>query len=218
MTATMFPPRDHLGIKICGFKDPQQVPLIFDLGADAVGINLWPQSKRYLPLAEAEQHFAETAAHHHLVAVMVNSSAAELDATIRSGHFRSLQLHGDEPPALVAELIQRGQHVIKAFQVRDAASLDAIASFPCADVLLDAYNPGLYGGAGHSFPWDLAVQAAERFPDKRIILSGGLTPQSIATAISQTHPAAVDVASGVESAPGVKDLALVADFIQQARG
>jgi phosphoribosylanthranilate isomerase len=214
MNATTFPPAGRLGIKICGFKDPRQVPLIFDLGADAVGINLWPQSKRFLPLAEAEQHLAETAAHHHLVAVMVNPSAAELDATIRSGLFHSLQLHGDEPPSLVAELIQRGQHVIKAFQVRDAASLDAIATFPCADVLLDAYNPGLYGGAGHSFPWDLAVQ----FPDKRIILSGGLTPQTIATAIAQTHPAAVDVASGVESAPGVKDLALVADFIQQARG
>jgi phosphoribosylanthranilate isomerase len=214
----MFPPANGIGIKICGFKDPRQVPLIFDLGADAVGINLWPQSKRHLPLAEAEQHLAETAAHHHLVAVLVNPDAALLDATIRSGLFRSLQLHGDEPPSLVAELLERGQHVIKAFQVRDAASLDAIGTYACADVLLDAYNPGLYGGAGHSFPWDLAVQAANRFPDKRIILSGGLTPQTIATAIAQTHPAAVDVASGVESAPGVKDLALVAEFIHQARG
>ena len=74
----MFPPSHRLGIKICGFKDPRQVPLIFDLGADAVGINLWPQSKRYLPLAEAEQHLAETAAHHHLVAVLVNPDAAVL--------------------------------------------------------------------------------------------------------------------------------------------
>lgn len=218
MNASTFPPAGRLGIKICGFKDPRQVPFIFDLGADAVGINLWPQSKRYLPLAEAEAQLAETAAHHHLVAVMVNPGAEELDATIRSGLFRSLQLHGDESPALVASLVERGQHVIKAFQVRDAASLDAIAAFPCADILLDAYNPGVYGGAGHAFPWEFALQAADRFPDKRIILSGGLTPQTIATAIAQTHPAAVDVASGVESAPGVKDLALVAEFIQQARG
>lgn len=217
MSAATFPPPGHLGIKICGFKVPQQVPLVFDLGADAIGINLWPKSKRYLPLAEAEQHLAETSAHHHLVAVLVNPSAEELDATLRSGLFRSLQLHGEEPPSLVADLIQRGQHIIKAFQIRDAASLDAIAAFPCADILLDAYNPGLYGGAGHSFPWDLAVQAAERFPDKHLILSGGLTPQTIATAIAQTRPAAVDVASGVESAPGVKDLAMVAEFIQQAK-
>lgn len=218
MSVSAFPPAGITGIKICGFKDPRQVPLVFDLGADAVGINLWPPSKRYLPLADAAAHLAETAVHHHLVAVMVNPDAAELDAAIRSGLFRSLQLHGDEPPSLVAQLIQRGQHVIKAFQVRDAASLDAIAAYPCSEILLDAFNPGVYGGAGHAFPWDLAVQAAERFPDKRIILSGGLTPQTIATAIAQTHPAAVDVASGVESAPGVKDLALVADFIQQARG
>jgi phosphoribosylanthranilate isomerase len=213
----MFPPHHRIGIKICGFKEPRQVPIVFDLGVDAVGINLWPGSKRYLPLGEVEQHLSETAAHHHLVAVLVNPDSVLLDATIRSGLFRTIQLHGDEPPTLVAELIDRGQQVIKAFQVRDAASLDAIAAYPCADVLLDAYNPGLYGGTGHSFPWDLAVQAANRFPDKRIILSGGLTPQTIATAISQTHPAAVDVASGVESSPGVKDLALVAEFVNEAR-
>jgi phosphoribosylanthranilate isomerase len=113
--------------------------------------------------------------------------------------------------------MQRGQHVIKALQVRDAASLDQIASFPCADILLDAYNPGLYGGAGHTFPWELASEAMRRFSDKRIILSGGLTPQTVATAVTQTHPAAVDVASGVESSPGIKDLQLVAEFIRAAR-
>ncbi|MFM7604154.1 MAG: phosphoribosylanthranilate isomerase [Prosthecobacter sp.] len=213
----MFPPHHRIGIKICGFKEPRQVPIVFDLGVDAVGINLWPRSKRYMPIGEVEQHLSETAANHHLVAVLVNPDSVLIDATIRSGLFRTIQLHGDESPTLVAELIDRGQQVIKAFQVHDADSLDAIADYTCTDVLLDAYNPGLYGGAGHSFPWDLAVQAANRFPDKRIILSGGLTPQTIAMAISQTHPAAVDVASGVESYPGVKDLALVAEFVNEAR-
>ncbi|MBL9131839.1 MAG: phosphoribosylanthranilate isomerase [Verrucomicrobiaceae bacterium] len=213
----MFPPTGRIGIKICGFKDPAQVQQVLDLGADAIGINLWPQSKRHMPLEQAQTSLATISPHHHLVAVLVNPDDALLDATIRSGLFRSLQLHGDESPALVASLIQRGQNVIKAFQVRDAASLDQIAAFPCTDILLDAYNPGLYGGGGHAFPWELAVRAAEQFPDKRIILSGGLTPATVAQAVIQTHPAAVDVASGVESAPGIKDLALVADFLRASR-
>jgi phosphoribosylanthranilate isomerase len=215
--STTFPLSDRLSIKICGFKDPQQVQQVLDLGADAIGINLWPQSRRHLPLQQAIDSLADIAPHHHLVAVLVNPDADLLDATIRSGLFRSLQLHGDESPALVADLIQRGQHVIKALQVRDTASLDQIASFSCQDILLDAYNPGLYGGTGHTFPWELALKAAELYPDKRILLSGGLTPENVVLAIAQIHPAAVDVASGVESAPGVKDLAKVAQFIELAR-
>jgi len=213
----MFPPSGHLGVKICGFTDPAQVAQVHALGADAIGINLWPKSKRFLAVEAAKSALAEIATKAHLVAVMVNPSAEELEAAIGSKLFQTLQLHGDESPALVAELMQRGQHVIKALQVRNAASLDQIASFPCADILLDAYNPGLYGGAGHTFPWELASEAMRRFPDKRIILSGGLTPQTVATAVTQTHPAAVDVASGVESSPGIKDLQLVAEFIRAAR-
>lgn len=214
----MFPPSGRLGIKICGFKDPAQVQQVLDLGADAIGINLWPKSKRYMPLEQAAATLGPLATRHHLVAVLVNPDDALLDATIRSGLFRSLQLHGDEPPALVASLIARGQHVIKALQVRDAASLDAIGTFPCPDILLDAYNPGLYGGAGHAFPWELAERARELYPDKHILLSGGLTPDTVAQAIAQTHPAAVDVASGVESAPGIKAPALVTAFLHAARG
>ena len=214
----MFPPSDgHLGVKICGFKAPDQVTQVLALGADAIGINLWPKSKRYMPLADAQRHLAEIAPHHHLVAVLVNPDESELEATIRSGLFRTLQLHGDESPSLVASVIERGIHVIKAFQIRDVATLEQIGLYACAHVLLDAYNLGSYGGAGHAFPWDLAKKAAAMYPDKRIILSGGLTPANIAKAVTETHPAAVDVASGVESAPGIKDLALVADFIRSAR-
>jgi phosphoribosylanthranilate isomerase len=214
----MFPPTDYLGVKICGFKQPAQVQAVLDLGADAVGINLWPSSKRYLPLEQAQAELSQIAAQHHLIAVMVNASHAEQQAAVRSGLFRSLQLHGDESPEQVAELQAQGVHVIKALQVRDAASLDEIGHYPCEDILLDAYNPGLYGGGGHAFPWELASQAAERYPEKRLILSGGLTVPNIAEAIRQTHPCAVDVASGVESSPGIKDLALVEEFIRRVRG
>lgn len=110
-----------------------------------------------------------------------------------------------------------GADVIKALQVRDAASLAQIGEFPCQAILLDAYNPGTYGGGGHAFPWELAVRAQEMFPEKHILLSGGLNADNVRQAVQQTRPVAVDVASGVESAPGVKDLTQVARFIAEAR-
>lgn len=213
-----FPPSDHLGVKICGITLCDQATAIADLGADALGLNFWPKSKRYLPLETARDWAPALLDRVHLVAVLVNpepSLLAELTAGPPVVH--TLQLHGDEPPALVSELLDRGVRVIKALQVRDAASLDAIADYACTDILLDAYNPGLYGGGGEPFPWHLATLARERFPAKRILLSGGLTADNVAQAVAQTHPAAVDVASGVESAPGIKDLDQVAAFIRNAR-
>lgn len=213
----MFPDPDRHSVKICGITQPEQAAELFRLGADAVGINLWPQSKRHLPLPLAEASLQSVAAQHPLVAVLVNADGALLDAAVASGLFAALQLHGDETPQEVERLMRRGVHVIKALQVRDAASLAQIGDFPCAAILLDAYNPGTYGGGGHVFPWELAVRAREMFPGKHILLSGGLTPDNVRTAVQQTQPLAVDVASGVESRPGIKDLAQVARFIAEAR-
>lgn len=213
----MFPDPARRSVKICGITQPQQAAELFALGADAVGINLWPKSKRHMPLDTARASLQDVAARHALVAVLVNPDAALLDAAIASGLFHALQLHGDETPQQVESLLDRGLNVIKALQVRDAASLPQIGEFSCRAILLDAYNPGTYGGGGHAFPWELAVRAQEMFPAKQILLSGGLTPENIRTAVQQTHPMAVDVASGVESAPGTKDLAQVARFIAEAR-
>lgn len=213
----MFPDPARHSVKICGITHPEQAAEIFDLGADAVGINLWPKSKRHMPLAVAESSLRDVAAKHPLVAVLVNADDALLDAAIGSGLFQSLQLHGDETPAEVERVMNRGVNVIKALQVRDAASLTQIGDFPCTAILLDAYNPGTYGGGGHAFPWELALRAKEVFPDKLILLSGGLHADNVLQAVQQTRPGAVDVASGVESEPGVKDMALVARFINEAR-
>jgi phosphoribosylanthranilate isomerase len=213
----MFPDPQHRSIKICGITAPQQAAVLFALGADAVGINLWPQSKRHMPLALAESSLQSVAAKNALVAVLVNPAVALLDAAISSQLFQALQLHGDETPRDVERLMQRGVNVIKALQVRDAASLSQIGEYPCEAILLDAYNPGTYGGGGHAFPWELAVRAKEMFPTKHILLSGGLTPDNVRQAVEQTQPIAVDVASGVESQPGSKDLVQVARFIAAAR-
>lgn len=214
----MFPDPSRLNIKVCGITQPAQAAVLFALGADAVGINLWPKSKRHMPLETAVSGLQKVAAKHALVAVLVNPDDALLEATISSGLFQALQLHGDETPAQVSALMERGVNVIKALQVRDAASLAQIGDYPCTAILLDAYNPGTYGGGGHAFPWELAVRAREMFPQKQILLSGGLTPDNVRQAVEQTHPVAVDVASGVESLPGSKDLLMVAKFIAEARG
>jgi phosphoribosylanthranilate isomerase len=198
----MFPDPQRRSVKICGITQPQQAAVIFALGADAVGINLWPKSKRHMPLEVAVGSLQAVAAKHALVAVLVNPDAALLDAAISSQLFQALQLHGDETPAEVERLMKRGVTVIKALQVRDAASLAHI---------------GTYGGGGHAFPWELAVRAKEMFPAKQFLLSGGLTPDSVRQAVEQTQPVAVDVASGVESLPGSKDLVQVARFIAEAR-
>lgn len=205
------------GVKICGITRADQAAEIVDAGADALGINLWPKSKRYIPLDEAAIWLPALRDQIVLVAVVVNPSADQLDAILESHLFHAIQLHGDETPADVAALMERDVVVIKALQVRSRESLAAVAAFPTPNILLDSYNPGLYGGAGESFPWELALEAREHYPDKRIILAGGLTPENVRRAVEQTHPFAVDVASGVETAPGFKDLALVRRFIEEAR-
>lgn len=213
----MFPDPARHSVKICGITRPEQAAEIFALGADAVGINLWPKSKRHMPLDVAMSSLKDVAARHALVAVLVNPEEALLETAVASDLFQALQLHGDETPEEVEALMEREVNVIKALQVRDAASLTPIGEFPCKSILLDAYNPGTYGGGGHAFPWELAERAQQMFPEKHILLSGGLNADNVRTAVQQTHPVAVDVASGVESAPGVKDLTLVARFIAEAR-
>jgi phosphoribosylanthranilate isomerase len=203
-------------VKICGITREEQARQIIALGADALGLNFWPKSKRYLPL-ENTSWLHDIKDQSTLVAVLVNADARTLDTLIEQQLVHILQLHGDETPDQVAALQDRGATVIKALAVRDTESLASIGHYPCGTILLDAYNPGLYGGTGETFPWDLALRAKQMFPDKRLILSGGLTPANVRSAIEETQPAAVDVASGVESAPGIKDLAMVREFIAQVR-
>lgn len=212
-----FPPSQRLGIKICGVTRPDQAEAIIAAGADALGINLWEGSRRFVPLDTARSWLGSLRGRTFRVAVVVNASDEFLDEVVASDLFDALQLHGDEAPEVVAGLMGRGVCVIKALQVRDRESLDAIAAYPTRMLLLDAFNPGLHGGAGRAFPWDLAVEAKRRHPDRHIILAGGLTDRNVRSAVRQVRPAAVDVASGVESAPGIKDMTLVRRFIDEAR-
>lgn len=213
----MFPSPNRPGIKICGITQPTQAREIIADGADAIGINFWPKSKRFVPPEDAARWLPSLKSDTTIIAVLVNPDADLLRQIIEAGLVHALQFHGDESPDEISRWMDRGFQVIKALQVRDASSLEKIGTFPCTDILLDAYNPGLYGGEGVTFPWDLALQAKELFPQKRIWLSGGLTPENVHDAILQVQPAAIDVASGVELAPGIKDMEKVRRFIAEAR-
>ena len=123
-----------------------------------------------------------------------------------------LQFHGDESPEFCTQF---GVMSMKAFRVRDAASLDALPNYPTDAYLLDAFSPDAHGGTGAKFNWDLAIEAKKH--GKPIFLAGGLTAENVGEAVRKVQPFGVDVSSGVESAPGKKDHAKVRAFIQAAK-
>ena len=204
-------------VKICGITREDQAFETARLGADLIGINYWPSSKRYLPAEKASwvSTLPETT---RVVGVFVNPTEAYIDEIASMGRLDFVQLHGDESPEFCSRIAGKGLNVIKAFQVRDESSLAQIADFPVKHILLDAYHPTERGGLGETFPWELANTFKRLFPDRFLILAGGLTPDNVDAAVQGVKPFAVDVASGVESGiPGVKDMAKVAQFIRRAK-
>ena len=202
--------------KICGLRLLEDVLFCQKAGACAVGLNFWPNSKRYLDPAVARTWIQDLPNETELlrVGVFVNEPTEKITDLLQSEVIHIAQLHGDESPQDCAKIRAAGFRVWKAIGVRDASSLSILPDYQVDGVVLDAFCPGEYGGSGKTFQWPLAVQAQEMIPDTPIILSGGLTADNVAEAVSHTHPAGVDVASGVESAPGVKDRTLIERFIQ----
>jgi len=210
----LFPPdTGRVFVKVCGITRADEALAIVKAGADALGINFWPQSKRFIALDEATPWLRDLAGNVPRVAVTVNASDDELRAIHDSGVIDWIQLHGDETPDRVKSLTRQGLPVFKAMGVRDRYSLTAAANYESPTLLLDAYAPNEYGGSGETMDWALGAEAVRQWPDQQIVLAGGLTPENVAAAVSQVHPAGVDVASGVESSPGRKDLGKVRKFI-----
>ncbi len=208
---------DSVGVKVCGITTGEQAQQIVALGADAIGVNYWPKSKRYIEPARACEWLSSLDSKVIRVAVFVNPTDDELRSVFDSGCIDFLQLHGDERSDRVNSLIQEGLPVFKALGVKDRTMLDGATDFEGKTLLLDAYAPVEYGGSGETMDWSLGAEAVRQWPDREIILAGGLKPDNIADAIRQVNPAGVDVASGVESFPGMKDLDLVKAFIKNAR-
>ena len=200
-------------IKICGITRPEDGALAAALGADYVGLNFWPGSKRWVSTDEARDIAAAVPRTTRRVGVFVNAEPGDVEHVALTVGLDLVQLHGDESPAACASL---GVPWMRALRVGVAADLDAIDAYPAAQaILLDAPSAG-YGGSGRSFDWSLAAAAVER-GGKPIFLAGGLTPENVGAAIAAARPFAVDVAGGVESAPGVKDEDKLRRFIAAAR-
>jgi phosphoribosylanthranilate isomerase len=199
-------------VKICGVSDPADASRVAELGAWALGMIFWPESPRACPLGVAEEIGATLQRRLELVGVFVNASLDEVADTADRCRLTLLQLHGDEGPAYCREAARRtGAKVMKAARVRDAAQVHDLERFHTDYHLLDAYSPRTPGGTGESFDWELARLHPDTPP---VVLSGGLTPDNVGTAMEAGRPFAVDVASGTESSPGRKDPAKLTAFFR----
>ncbi len=205
-------------IKFCGITDPADAEAAVAAGAWALGLILWPGSRRHCRREVAAEIGATHRRHAQIAGVFVNPT---LDQVVRAADeigLTLLQLHGDEGPSFCAEVARRtGCRVIKAARVRSGADIQALAAFHTDFHLLDSYTRGLPGGTGETFAWELAQAHGGGVP---LILSGGLTPENVAEAIGAVHPYAVDVASGVEdrARPPRKDHAKLEQFAAAVAG
>jgi phosphoribosylanthranilate isomerase len=205
----------EVAVKICGVTALEEAGAIIELGADCLGFNFWPQSKRFLGKVSENPWVRDLDVCK--VGVFVNSPAGDILELWRDKWIDMAQLHGEETPEDCQALMEAGVPVIKAIGIKDEQSLARLPGYGTETVLLDAYAPVEKGGTGKSFNWDLAREAVETYSDRNIILAGGLNAGNVGAAVAAVRPAAVDVASGVEEAPGHKDLNMVRQFIEEAR-
>ncbi|HUO74054.1 MAG TPA: phosphoribosylanthranilate isomerase [Solirubrobacteraceae bacterium] len=199
-------------IKFCGVTSVRDAERAVSAGAWAVGMILWPGSPRACEPQAAAEISAALKRRAEVVGVFVNPALDALARTAEALELTMIQLHGEEGPSFCAEAGRRtGCKVIKAARVRSGADIQALSAFHTDFHLLDSYVPGVRGGTGETFVWELAREHRGHVP---MILSGGLTPENVGDAIAAVHPFAVDVASGVEFSPGRKDPARLEAFAQ----
>jgi phosphoribosylanthranilate isomerase len=189
-------------VKICGVTNIEDAFLAAELGADAIGLNFYSKSPRCISPYTAGEIAQQLPPFVSSVGVFVNWESGPVVALASALHLSAVQLHGDEPPNVVAEIAKK-MSVIKAFRVGQGTALPAFSKYKSASAfLLDAAAGDKFGGTGQQNDWTRAATAAR---SHRVVLAGGLTPENIGEAIRTVRPYAVDVASGVESKPGKKD-------------
>jgi phosphoribosylanthranilate isomerase len=239
-------------LKICGITTADDALLAAEAGADAIGLNFYDKSPRYVPADQAaeiverlrEEYSADQV---QVFGVFVNASLDDMLWIIREANLYGpetgfgIQLHGDEPPELLRDLFQHGLGrtgellqvlghvpevpVVRALRCKNAElaqhssylqACQQLGALPQA-VLLDAFAPGSYGGTGETLDWSAIRSARLQLLNLPLILAGGLTPENVAQAVTTARPDAIDVASGVESPPGIKDAAKLYAFAAHAK-
>lgn len=199
-------------VKICGITSLHDAQVAVDAGADALGFMFYVRSPRWIEPEAAGEIVRSLPPFVAAVGVFVNAEESFVRRVAAQCGLDAVQFHGDETPEYCARF--EPLRVFKAFRVNAAESLRALADYSTSAWLLDAFVPDQPGGTGRTFNWDLAIQAKQL--GRPIILAGGLTPENVADAVRRVRPYAVDVSSGVESAPGRKDPARVRAFVQAA--
>jgi phosphoribosylanthranilate isomerase len=205
-------------VKICGITNLEDAIAAIEAGADLLGFNFYRKSVRYIEPEAARSIVAlvrSGASVPQLVGVFVNSPLLEVQSILREADLDLAQLHGDESIEMITELKGRGFKALRPQSTEEAenqAKTYAVASEPA--LLIDAYRKGEYGGTGQIGDWSIAAKMARHYS---ILLAGGLTPENVAQAIAEVQPWGVDVASGVESVPGKKDVAKMRMFIAKAK-
>ncbi|NOH02783.1 MAG: phosphoribosylanthranilate isomerase [Chloroflexi bacterium] len=200
-------------IKICGIKTLNDALAAIEAGADYLGFNFYPKSVRFVEkqvCAEITSVLKKEYPHIKLVGVFVNSAVEEIKDFMETCSLDLAQLHGDETVEILNALDGKAFKAfrgipenINGFERRDAPAF-----------LLDASVKGVYGGSGVAADWSAAAELAKKYP---LLLAGGLTPENVAEAVSRVKPWGVDVASGVESAPGEKDAGKLVEFVKKVR-
>jgi len=204
-----FQPR--IKVKICGTTSLKDAFLAVESGADAIGFIFYKMSPRNISQKEAKEIILQLPPFIETVGVFVNETSDKINRIAEQCKLNSIQLHGEESPALCRRVKRK---VIKAFRVKNADSLKSIASYDVSGFLLDSYNGGSKGGTGQVFDWNLALRVKKQGP---VILAGGLNPYNVYTAIHRVRPYGVDVCSGVEKSPGIKDHEKIREFIKSVR-
>ena len=200
-------------IKICGIKTITDALAAMEAGADLIGFNFYPKSPRYIDVDRCRDIMSVMSKYEHItyVGVFVNASVATIFATMETLGLSLAQLHGDETPEMLSALDGKA---FKAFR-GIPQNIDEFCRQNAPSFLLDASVKGSYGGTGVTADWDGAAELARQYP---LLLAGGLTPGNVGDAIERVRPWGVDVASGVESAPGEKDAKKMKAFVDAVRG
>ena len=216
MTLNRFLAPERTSLKICGVTTQSDAERLAEMNVDALGANFWPKSKRFLS-PESAGFLSSLSGRILRVGVFVNAGPELPRQLFEDGLIDLIQLHGDETPDDAQPLIEAGIPFIKALGIQSADDFEKAHLFGAQSILLDAHAPGVYGGTGRTMDWNLARDFVIGNPDLPLVLAGGITSENASAAISAVHPAALDIASGAESSPGVKDFEKVAALLAACR-
>jgi phosphoribosylanthranilate isomerase len=190
-------------IKICGITNIDDAVKAMELGADLLGFNFYPKSPRYIEPQQAEEIIRKLPAFINIVGVFVNANAETIRKTAGDLMLNWIQLHGDESPGFCTQLYNMPSQVIKAIRIKTAKDIEYAKNFIVDALLLDAYNPSLYGGTGQRFDWSSLPELTGHVLG-RTFLAGGINPQNVIEAIGLSFYG-IDVCSGIEDSPRKKN-------------